>query len=145
MNGSVGLEGVHGSVNALDLDCLRQTAGSPQFQLNDGVLRLEMRWPHVFLVVFHYLWVWIGRTDVSERVCGLGRGPWQHKCVNALDLECDSRIAPISAERCDAVFGDEVAALVHDGFHCLWVCKGRTDVSERVCGLGRGWSQPGGC
>ena len=34
---------------------VRQAARSPRFQLNDGVLRLEMRWAHVFMVVFHCL------------------------------------------------------------------------------------------
>ena len=34
-----------------------QAARSPRFQPNDGVLRQEMRWPHVFMVVFHCLWV----------------------------------------------------------------------------------------
>ena len=54
MNGSSDLEGA---------------ARSPRFQLNDGVLRLEMRWQHVLMVVFHCLWVWKGRTHhVSERV-----------------------------------------------------------------------------
>ena len=45
-----------------------QAAGSPRFQPNDGVLRRKMRWPFVFMVFFHCLWVWKGRTDVSERV-----------------------------------------------------------------------------
>ena len=45
-----------------------QAAGSPRFQPNNGVLREEMRWPFVLTVFFHCLWVWKGRTDVSERV-----------------------------------------------------------------------------
>ena len=46
-----------------------------------GVMRGKIGWPFKFMVVFHCLWVWKGRTDVSERVCGLGRGPWQQKYV----------------------------------------------------------------
>ena len=58
-----------------------QAARSPRFQTNNGVLRREMRWPHVFRVFVHCLWVWKGRTDVSERVYRLERGPWQHNRV----------------------------------------------------------------
>ena len=58
-----------------------QAARSPRFQTNNGVLRREMRWPHVFRVFVHCLWVWKGRTDVSERVYRLGWGPWQHNRV----------------------------------------------------------------
>ena len=35
----------------------------------------------MFTVRFHCLWVLKGRTDVSERVYSLGRGPWEHKRV----------------------------------------------------------------
>ena len=52
-----------------------QAAGSPRFQPNDRVPPLEMRWQNMFTVCFHCLWVWKGRTDVSERVYSLGRGP----------------------------------------------------------------------
>ena len=34
-----------------------QAAGSPRFQPNNEVLRRKMRWPFVFRVVFHCLWV----------------------------------------------------------------------------------------
>ena len=54
-------------------------ARSPRFQPNEGVLRREMGWPLVFTVFLRCLWVWKGRTDVSERVYRLGRGPWRHK------------------------------------------------------------------
>ena len=37
----------------------------------------------MFTVCFHCLWVWKGRTDVSERVYSLGRGPLEHKRVGA--------------------------------------------------------------
>ena len=56
MNGSTDLEGVHGSINCVGFG-VGQAARSPRFQTNDGVLRQEMRWPHVFRVVFHCLWV----------------------------------------------------------------------------------------
>ena len=36
---------------------VRQAARSTRFQLNDGVLRLEMRWAQVFMVVFNCIWV----------------------------------------------------------------------------------------
>ena len=32
-------------------------------------------------VFVHCLWVWKGRTDLSERVHRLGRGPCHQKCV----------------------------------------------------------------
>ena len=34
-----------------------QAARLPGFQPNDGVLRLDMRWPHVFIVFVHCPWV----------------------------------------------------------------------------------------
>ena len=45
--------------------------------------------PFVFIVVFHCLWVWKGRTDVSEPVYRLERGPWQaiDGRINLSDLE----------------------------------------------------------
>ena len=36
----------------------------------------QMRWPFVFTVLLHCLWVWKGRPGVRERVYGLERGPW---------------------------------------------------------------------
>ena len=66
-------------------------------------------------------------------------GPWQHKRVGLLEFgvarQAGCWIAQISAERWDAAVGDEVAvhvAFMVVYFHCLWVWKGRTDVSERV-------------
>ena len=60
-----------------------QAARSPKFQVEDGgMLRGAIRQPHVFMVFFHCLWVLMnGRTDVSERVYRLGRGPRLQKCV----------------------------------------------------------------
>ena len=49
-----------------------------RFQLNEGVLRLKLRWPLVFMVFLHCLWVYNRRTDVSEQVYRLGRGPRHH-------------------------------------------------------------------
>ena len=43
MSGSTDLEGVHGSVIALDLGVC-QSAGSPIIQPSHGVLQREMRW-----------------------------------------------------------------------------------------------------
>ena len=40
---------------------------------------MMMRCPPVFVVVFHCLWVGKRRTDVSEQVYRLGRGPRHHK------------------------------------------------------------------
>ena len=61
-----------------------QPARLPRFQPDDEVLRREMRWPLVFMVVFHCPWVWKVRTEVSERVYRLGN--WKgsmapYKCV----------------------------------------------------------------
>ena len=76
MNGSTDLEGVNDSTNLSDLDLERAglLTRSPRFQMNVGVLRLQLTWLFVLMVVFHCLWVCKGRTDVSERVCRLGRG-----------------------------------------------------------------------
>ena len=58
------------------------SARLPKLHPNDGVLRWEMRWQCVFMVFSNCLWVEKGRTDVSERVYRLGRGPtWHHKRV----------------------------------------------------------------
>ena len=40
-----------------------------------------MRWRLVLMVFFHCLWVWKGRTDVSEPVYRQARGPMHHKPV----------------------------------------------------------------
>ena len=52
-----------------------------RLRLDDWVLRQKMRWPLVFMVFFHCIWVWKRRTDVSERVYILGRGPGPQDCV----------------------------------------------------------------
>ena len=80
MNRSTGLEGVHGTTNAFDLEPARQP-DRPDFSRTIGVLRRKMRRPFEFMVFVHCLWVWKGRTDVSEPVYRLGRGPWHHKRV----------------------------------------------------------------
>ena len=67
MNRSTDLEGVNDNINVSDLE----RAGlldKPRFKMNDGVLRRQMRMPLVFMVLYHYLWLWKGRTDVSEQV-----------------------------------------------------------------------------
>ena len=66
------LGGVHDTINAFDLVCASQAVRLLRFQPDDSVLRWEMRWPQVLMVFFHCLWVWKGRTDVSERVYRLG-------------------------------------------------------------------------
>ena len=58
-----------------------QAAGSPIIQPINGVLEREMRWRHMSSLFVHCLWVWKGRTYVSERVYRLGRGPWQRNRV----------------------------------------------------------------
>ena len=57
MSRSKDLEGVHGAIRVLDFECACQAAGSARFQPNNGVLRRKMRWPFVFRVFFHCLWV----------------------------------------------------------------------------------------
>jgi len=55
--------------HALDLKMWCQaTRLLPRFELDDGVLWRKMRWPFVFMVFFHCLWVLKKRTDVIERV-----------------------------------------------------------------------------
>ncbi|EJK49189.1 hypothetical protein THAOC_31963 [Thalassiosira oceanica] len=62
-----------------DFECAKaaRPAGSLRFPLNNGVLRWEMRWPLVFMVFSHCLWVWKGRADMidSESEPILTRGP----------------------------------------------------------------------
>ena len=108
-----------------------QAARSPRFQPNDGVLRRKMRWPFVFMVFFHCLWVWKGRTDVSERVYRLGRGPWHHKRVGfgVSQAARSPRFQPNDGVLRRKMRWPFVFMVF---FHCLWVWKGRTDVSERV-------------
>jgi len=77
------------------------------------------RWPFVFTLVFHCMWVLKGRKDASEQVYRLGRGGSVHGIRNALDLEwarSGSWIAQISDEWWGAAAGDEVAARVHGVF-----------------------------
>jgi len=45
-----------------------QAARSARFQMDNGVLRWKLGWRLVLMVFFHCLWVWKGRTDVSEQV-----------------------------------------------------------------------------
>ena len=91
----------------------------------------------MFTVRFHCLWVWKGRTDVSERVYSLGRGPWEHKRVG---FEVSQAARSPGFQTNDGVLRPEMRWLIMftGCFHCLWVLKGRTDVSERVYSLGRG-------
>ena len=93
-----------------------QAARTLRFQLNDGVLRWKLRWPLVFMVFSHCLWVWKGRTDVSEQVYGLGRGPQHQKPVQFQVCVPGCWIAQISAEQWGALTGDEVAIGVHGVF-----------------------------
>ena len=58
-----------------------QAARSARFQMDIGVLRWKLGWRLVLMVFFHCLWVWKGRTDVSEQVYILGRGPRHHKPI----------------------------------------------------------------
>ena len=53
---------------------------------------------------------------MSERVYGLGRGPWHDKCVGFGVRRPGCQIAQISAQRWGAAIGDEVAARVQGGF-----------------------------
>ena len=92
----------------------------------------------MFTGFVHCLWVWKERTDVSERVCRLGRGPCHQKGVGFGVSKKAARSPRFRPN--DGVLRREMRwQHVFTGFvHCLWVCKGRTDVSERVCRLGRG-------
>ena len=49
MNGSMDFEGVHGSMNTLDLEWARLLAILPRFHTNDGVLRRKMMSQFVFI------------------------------------------------------------------------------------------------
>ena len=70
----------------------------------------------MFTVRFHCLWVWKGRTDASEWVYSLGRGPRKCKGVGFGVSQSACWIALISAERWGAPAGDEVAEHVYSVF-----------------------------
>ena len=74
---------------------------------------------------------------MSERVYRLGWGPWHHK-LPWIWSEPGISISQISAERLGAATGDGRQIVLTLLSHCLWVYKGRTDVSERVYRLGWG-------
>ena len=62
----------------------------------------------------HRLWVWKGRTHVSEWVYRLGRGPWRHKHVGfGVSKKAARAIAQISDKRRGAAAKDEVVIRVH--------------------------------
>ena len=114
-----------------------QAARTLRFQLNDGVPRWKLRWPLVFMVNF-LLPLGIERgADVSEQVYRLGRVLRHLKPV---------RFGASKAAR-------TLIFQLKDGLLrwklrwpfvfiviscCLWVSKGRTDVSEQGYRLGRG-------
>ena len=114
-----------------------QAAKSTRFRLNDGVLRRMMRWLHVFMLFFHCLWVLKGRTDVCEPACRLGRGPWHHK-HDKFGVSQAAKSPRFQLN--DGVLQRKIRWLhvLMLFFHCLWVLKGRTDVCEPACRLGRG-------
>ena len=127
-----------------------QDRRSPRFHMNDGVLRPKMGLPFVFMVFFHCLWVWKGRTYVSERVYRLGRGPWRHNIQTRLiwsEPGCQSRSPRFQTN--DKVLRPEMrwpfVFMVFFHAYGYGKFKGRTDVSERgVYRLGRGpWRHKG--
>ena len=69
-----------------------------------------------FMVCFHCQWVWKGRTDASERVYILGRGPWHHESVGFGVSQAAGWIVQISEEQLGAAATDEVAVHVHGVF-----------------------------
>ena len=89
------------------------------------------------MVFFHCLWVWKGRTDVSEQVYRLGRGPRHHKPVG-FGVSQAGRSARFQTDIGKLQWKLRWRLVFMVFFHCLWVWKGRTDVSEQVCRLGRG-------
>ena len=114
-----------------------QAARTARFQLNDGVLRWKLRWRLVLMVFFHCLWVWKGRTDVSEPVYRPARGPRHHYRVG-FGVSQAARLTRFQMDNgvLRWKLGWRLVLMVF--FHCLWVWKGRTDVSEQVYILGRG-------
>ena len=63
------MEGVHGTTNTLDLERARRMKDRPDFSRpNNGVIQRKMRWPFMFMLIYHCHWAWKGRTDVNERV-----------------------------------------------------------------------------
>ena len=63
MNGSTDLERVHEwQHNHVEFG-VSQAARCPRFQMNDRMLRREMRWPLMFMVFVHCLCVWKGMKD----------------------------------------------------------------------------------
>jgi len=84
----------------------------------------------MFTLVFQCMWVLKGRKDVSDRVYRLERGQWHLKRVGFGVSQ-----APGSPrfQMNDGVLQREMRwQHVFMAFsHCLWVLKGRTDVSDR--------------
>ena len=114
-----------------------QAAGALRFQMNDGVLRLKLRCPLVFMVFLHCLWVWKGRTDVSEQGYRLGRGPRHHKPVR-FGVSQAARTLRFQLNEGVLRWKLRWPLVFMVNFHCLRVRKGKTDVSEQDYGLGRG-------
>ena len=108
-----------------------QAAGSPRFQPINGVLQREMRWQHMFTLFVLCLWVWKGRTDVSERCYRLGRGPLQRNRVGF--GVCQAAGSPI-IQPINGVLELEMRwqHMFRLFVHCLWVLKG-----SRAAGLSR--------
>ena len=102
-----------------------KAARSPRFQPEDGVLRRKIRRPFAITVFFHCLWVWKGRTDVSEPACRLGRGPLHHK-QDKFGVSQAARSPRFQLN--DGVLRREMRWLhvFMLFFHCLWVWKVRT-------------------
>ena len=96
-----------------------------------------MRFLYMFMVLFHCHCILKRKTDVSERVYGLGRGPWLHECVG---FGVGQAAGSPRFQLNDGVLRRKMRLLFVFMvlFHCHWVSKGRADVSERVYGLGRG-------
>ena len=95
----------------------------------------------MFMVCFHCLLLWKGRTDVSEQVYRPGRRPWQHKRAQFGMSQATTGSPRFWPD--DGVLRQKMRwhFVFMACFHCLWVWKGRTDVSEQVYRPGRGQRQ----
>ena len=78
---SLDSEGGHGFTNPLDLGC-EPGCGIAQISAKRlGPAMWKLRFMLVFMVIDRCLWVWKSKSEGSEGVFGLRRGPWLHKSV----------------------------------------------------------------
>ena len=95
----------------------------------------------VFTVIVRRLWVWKSKSEGSQGVFGLRRGPWLHKSVGfGVSRAAETLRFQLNEELLRWKLGWMLLVTVF--FKCLWVWKEKTDMSEAVYRLGSGpWHQ----